>query len=272
MGCGASKVPDIIIADPEPSKEHKFLCKKKNVMSSDFEVFKDFDEHQKWLFIDKKGSIFKDPLYIVENYVREPGKKIGQHLAVAKIGDANVKIYDSKAHEDSDNSDGYSVSGDDMETEKSTTITKMKWAQTLKVKFFTDREHKTKIAEMKVKAKGKATKKVTTVTSTDEEGNESTSSSTDIKKKVKKLIYKFEYEPTVNGGAKYEVNVKGKLHGKEAELEWQSPLFHATTKGWINPKAKVTTSHSDPALGLLCGFLCAVELSPNDIADNVRIV
>ena len=59
MGCGASSVPAIILPDPVGGQENKFLCKKKNLLSSDFEVFKDFDEKQKWLFIDKKGSIFK---------------------------------------------------------------------------------------------------------------------------------------------------------------------------------------------------------------------
>jgi len=269
MGCGASSVPKEIIPDPEPGKEHKFLCKKQGLMASDFEVFKDFDEKQKWLFIDKKGSLFKDPIYILENYVRAEGKKFGQELCVAKIGDAKVKIYGAESHEDSDNSDGYSVSGD--ESESSTVVTKMKWAQTLKVKFFTDRKLEHKFAEMKVKAKGKAKKKETTTTVTDEEGNESSSTRTDITKKVKKLIYKFEYEPEVEGGAKFEIHVKGKLNGKEADLDWVCDMFTAQTKGFFNPKAKITTTYKNPGLALLCGFLCAVELSPNDIAANVVV-
>jgi len=267
MGCGSS-VPDHIIENPQPGVEHKFLCKKKNIVSSDFEVFKDFDEHQKWLFIDKKGSIFKDPVYILENYVREEGKKFGQTLCSAKIGDAKVKIYGIDTHEDSDDSDGYSDSGGE---DTDVSVTKMKWAQTLKVKFFSDRERNNKIAEMKIKAKGKAKKIVTTVTSTDADGNESSSTRTDVQKKVKKLIYKFACEETYNGGAKYEIHVKGKLNGKESHLEWVSPLFNGETKGFFNQKAKITTSFNDPGLGLLVGFLCTVELSPNDIANNVVV-
>jgi hypothetical protein len=271
MGCGASAVPKVIIPDPEANKEHKVLCKKKNILSSDFECYKDFDDKQKWFWIDKKGSIFKDPTYVLENYVRVEGSKQGQALCVAKIGDANVKIYGVQSHEDSDDSDGYSDDDDDG-VETNTEVTKMKWAQSIKIKFFTDRAKEHKIAEMKVKAKGKATKKVKTTTVTDEEGNESTSSSTDIKKKVKKLFYHFQYEPTVEGGAKFDVVVKGKLDGKEADLAWESPLFHASTKGFFNPKAQITVKPvSNPALGVLIGFLCAVELAPNDIAANVQV-
>jgi hypothetical protein len=276
MGCGGSKVPREILPDPTAGQENKFLCKKKSVFGSDFEVFKDFDDKKKWLFIDKKGSIFKDPVYILENYVREEGKKFGQTLCAAKIGDAKVKIYGADAHEDSDASQDYSVSGGEdgeggMSVDKSTVVTNMKWAQTLKVKFYSDRERKVQIAEMKVKAKGKAKKKVTTVTVTDDEGNSSSSEKTDIKKKVKKLIYKFQFEPTVEGGAQYDVVLKGSLNGKESGLEWQSPLFHATTRGGFNQKAEIVTSFSNPGLGLLVGFLCAVELAPQDIADNVKV-
>jgi hypothetical protein len=268
MGCGGSKVPAVIIPDPESGKEHKFLCKKKGMMSSDFEVFKDFDEHQKWLFIDKKGSLFKDPKYMLENYVRDE-KKQGHVICSAKVGDANVKIYGVESHDDSDDSDGYSDSGDDG-VEKDTVVTKMKWAQTLKVKFFNDRAQEHKIAEMKVKAKGKAKKKETTYTATDEEGNTSSSTKVDIQKKVKKMIYKIEFEQS-EGGAKYEVHINGKLNGKESELQWKSDLFDAKTKGWINQKVQLTTNAKDPGFALLCGFLCAVELAPNDIAANVKV-
>jgi hypothetical protein len=124
---------------------------------------------------------------------------------------------------------------------------------------------------MKVKAKGKAKKKETTVTSTDADGNESSHTNTAITKKVKKLIYHFQFEPNVLNGHKFDIQINGKLNGKEADLVWECEMFRGETKGFFNPKAKITTSHSMPGLALLCGFLCTTELSPNDIAANVVV-
>lgn len=183
MGCGASKVPAIILPDPQPDVEWKALIKRQNMIGFDFNVFQDFDEKKKWLFIDKKGSLFKGPKYILENFVREPGKKEGQCLCAAKIPleDVHVKIYGVETHEDSDDSDGYS---DDSADEATTTVkvTTMKWAQTLKAKFYRDRSFENKFAELKVKAKGKAKKKEVT-----ESENEQSKTSVTITKKVNNL-------------------------------------------------------------------------------------
>jgi len=262
--CGGSSVPKVIIPDPENGKEYKVLCKKAGMMSSDFEVFQDCDDKKKWLFIDKKGSIWKDPKYILENYVRDE-KKQGKVLASAKIGDANVKVYGHETHEDSDGSDDYSAdSGDEADVQ----TTKMKWAQKLKVKLYSDREMKTQVAEVVVKAKGKAKKIERTVTSTDEEGNESSSTSVDVKKKVKKMIYKLHF---MDGKDDCEIHLKGKFNGKESDLVWTCPVFEASTKGFFNPKVTISTKWKDTGFAFLLGFITAAELAPNDIADNVKV-
>ena len=78
------------------------------------------------------------------NQNRKEGENFGQSLAVAKVEGANVKIYGFQSHEDSDASDGCEGSDDEVDTQ--VVVTRMKWAQTLKVKFYSDRQHNNKIA------------------------------------------------------------------------------------------------------------------------------
>merc|ERR1711935_707426 len=107
--------------------------------------------------MDKEGSFWKGPTYVLENFVREEGKGQGQCLVAAKLDVTECKTYGNKTHEDSDSSD--SDSTDDEGSERKV-VTKMKWAQGIKVKFYSDRGRTKQIAEIKVKAKGKAKRTV----------------------------------------------------------------------------------------------------------------
>lgn len=278
MGCCDSKssVPDVIIPDPEPGEKCKVLFKKNGMMSRDQNVFKDGDTSQKWLMLDKEGSFWSNPTYILENFVRDESGK-GKVLAAAKLIVTEAKTYGMKTKEDSDSSE--SDSSDSQSTQE-IMVTKMKWAQAIKVKFYSDREMTDEIAEIKVKAKGKAKKTVVTTTreveDKDEEGNvtgthEEESVKTDIEKKVKKVKYvikelKGEEEPP-------KIELDGKPNKNAYKLEWKGEVFEAEieSSGWGSQEIEVKTSWKNPALGMLMGYVIAKEISPDDIKDRVHV-
>lgn len=269
MGCGTSSVPDIIIADPTPGQDCKVLFKKTGTFSRDQNVFFDMDKEKKWLLMDKSGSLFSNPTYILENFVRDnPDKKNeGQCLCAAKLEVTDAKTYGHKASDDSDSSGSDSSEDTEYEVE----VVKMKWAQAVKIKFYSDRKMDNHIATVKVKAKGKAKKTTVTTTSTDEEGNESEHVSYDIQKKCKKVKYtitemKDEEDPP-------SIKLVGKLDGKASKLEWESPCFNAEidTKNWGSDQIEVKTNWKNPTLGMLMGYIIAKDVSPDDIKDNVSV-
>lgn len=278
MGCCDSKssVPEVIIPDPEPGEHCKVLFKKNGMLSRDQNVFKDCDKSQKWLMMDKEGSFWKNPTYVLENFVRD-GEGKGQVLCAAKLEVTEARTYGRELHEDSDSSSDDST--DDQGTVDITVI-KMKWAQKIKVKFYSDRDRNEKIAEIKVKAKGKAKKTVTTVRRMvddhDEEGNktgehEEVSESTDIKKKCKKVKYvieemKGEDEPP-------KIKLDGKPNKSAYKLQWEGDVFQAEidSTGWGAQEIEVKTSWKNPGLGMLMGYIVAKEISPDDIKDRVHV-
>lgn len=278
MGCCDSKsaVPDVIIPDPEPGEKCKVLFKKNGMMSRDQNVFKDGDKSQKWLMLDKEGSFWKNPTYMLENFVRDD-KGNGKVLCAAKLIVTEAKTYGHKSKEDSDSSESDSS---DSESTKEIIVTKMKWAQEIKVKFYSDREMNDQIAEVKVKAKGKAKKTVETTTTEvedkDDEGNvtgthEEENVKTDIEKKVKKVKYtiksiKGEDEPP-------KIKLKGKPNKAAYKLEWEGDVFQAEIDSsfWGSEEIEVKTSWKNSGLGMLMGYVIAKEISPDDIKDRVSV-
>jgi len=279
MGCCDSKssVPDVIIPDPEPGEKCKVLFKKNGMMSRDQNVFKDCDKSQKWLMMDKEGSFWKNPTYILENFVRDD-KGNGKVLCSAKLEVTAAKTYGHKEKADSDSS---SEDSSDSQSTVETVVTKMKWAQEIKVKFYSDRDRTDQIAEVKVKAKGKAKKTVVTTTEEvedkDEEGNvtgthEEERVKTDIEKKVKKVKYviksiKGEEEPP-------KIKLKGKPNKSAYKLEWEGDVFQAEidSAGFFgSEEIEVKTSWKNPGLGMLMGYVIAKEISPDDIKDRVSV-
>jgi len=280
MGCGTS-VPKEIIPDPTPGQECKVLFKKTGMMSRDQYVFQDLNKEKKWLLMDKEGSLFSNPTYVLENFVRgkNPNKKNeGECLCAAKLEVTDAKTYGFETHEDSDSSEAESGEWGD---ESDVVVVKMKWQQGIKVKFYRDRERTNLIAEVKVKAKGKAKKttKTTkeTVTSTDDDGN---STSEEVEKEVvtiEKKVTKVKYTITELKGEEKEmppIKLVGKPNGKAGKLRWESPVFNAEIDpkvGFSSDQIEVHTSFKDPALGMLMGYIIAKDISPDDIKDRVAV-
>jgi hypothetical protein len=150
MGCGTS-VPKVIIPDPTPGQECKVLFKKTGTFARDQYVYQDCDKEKKWLLMDKEGSLFSNPTYVLENFVRNnPQKKNeGVCLAAAKLEVTEAKTYGFSVKEDSDESEP--DSGEWGDGDATSVTVKMKWKQVVKVKFFSDRERKECVAEVKVK-------------------------------------------------------------------------------------------------------------------------
>merc|ERR1719424_712198 len=103
--------------------------------------------------MDKEGEFWQNPTYVLENFIRKDGEKRGECLVAAKLEVTEAITYGREVHEDSDFSSDDST---DDEGETDRVVAKMKWAQKVKVKFYSDRSRNNKIAEVKVKAKGKA--------------------------------------------------------------------------------------------------------------------
>lgn len=271
MGCGSSSVPAIIIPDPEPGQKCHVLFKKTGLFSRDQNVFQDCDKTKKWLMMDKEGSLFSNPTYTLENFVRKEGEKRGECLVHAVLEVKKVKIYGIKSHSDSDSS-----GSDDSDVEETEFITKMKWKQVVECNYYSDKSKSTKLACMKVKAKGKAKKVVTVreITDRDEEGNETgthTETDTDITKKVNKV--KYVIDEMKGEDVMPEVKLKGKPNKSAYKLEWTGPVFQAEidSNGWGSQEIEVKTDYKNPSLGMLMGYVTAKEISPDDIKDNVVI-
>jgi hypothetical protein len=140
-----------------------------------------------------------------------PKKDDGQALAVCKFDTLDADAFKQsgiRTHEDSDNSDGYSVDSDrscscrfvcvlpftwcarlrhsDREEEYKQ---KCKWKLKTKSKFYLDRERTREVYTLVTKGKGKARRDVKFITNTDAEGKEFTVSSVSQKVKVKKMVY-----------------------------------------------------------------------------------
>lgn len=279
MGCCDSKssVPDVILPDPEPGQKCHVLFKKTGMMSRDQNVFMDCDKEKKWLLLDKEGGFWKGPTYVLENFVRKEGESFGECLCAAKLDVTECHTYGHKTSEDSDSSEEDSS---DTESTVDIVVTKMKWAQKIKVKFYSDRERTKQIAEIKVKAKGKAKKTVTTVTrmveDKDEEGNvtgehEEQSERQDIEKKVKKVKYVIEELEGEDSPPKIEL--EGKPNKSAYKLKWEGDVFQAEidSTGWGSQTIEVKTSYKNPTLGMLMGYIIAKEISPDDIKDKVHV-
>jgi len=280
MGCGTS-VPKEIIPDPTPGQECKVLFKKTGMLSRDQYVYKDMDKEKKWLLMDREGSLFTNPTYVLENFVRgkNPDKKNeGECLCAAKLEVTESKTYGFEAHEDSDSSEA--DSGEWVE-EVDVVVVKMKWRQTVRVKFYRDRKHTDQIAEVKVKAKGKAKKTTVvtfeSVTTVDADGNSSTNQVERVAVNIEKKVTKVKYTITEMKGEEKEmpkIKLQGKPNGKEGKLKWECPVFSAEIDpkiGFSSDQIEVVTNWKDPALGMLMGYIIAKDISPEDIKDKVVV-
>jgi hypothetical protein len=280
MGCGTS-VPKEIIPDPTPSQECKVLFKKTGMMSRDQYVYQDLNKEKKWLLMDKEGSLFSNPTYVLENFVRgkNPNKKNeGECLCAAKLEVTEAKTYGFETHEDSDSSEAESG---EWGEESDVVVVKMKWRQGIKVKFYRDRERTDMIAEVKVKAKGKAKKttKTTmeTVTTTDSDGNSSSEEVERVAVTIEKKVTKVKYTITElkdEGKELPPIKMEGKPNGKAGKLRWESPVFNAEIDpkgGFSSDQIEVHTNWKNPALGMLMGYIIAKDISPDDIKDKVVV-
>jgi len=280
MGCGTS-VPKEIIPDPTPGQECKVLFKKTGTFSRDQYVYQDLNKEKKWLLMDKEGNLFDNPKYVLENFVRgkNPDKKNeGECLCAAKLEVTEAKTYGFETHEDSDSSEAESG---EWGVEVDVVVTKMKWRQGIKVKFYRDRAHTNLLAEVKVKAKGKAKKttKTTmeTVTTTDSDGNTSSQEVERIAVNIEKKVTKVKYTITELKGEEKEmphIKLVGKPNGKAGKLVWESPVFKAEIDpktGFSSDQIEVHTNWKDPALGMLMGYIIAKDISPDDIKDKVVV-
>jgi len=280
MGCGNS-APAVIIPDPTPGQECKVLFKKTGMLSRDQFVYQDQDKEKKWLLMDKEGNLFSNPSYVLENFVRgkNPDKKNeGECLCAAKLEITESKTYGFSAHEDSDSSED--DSGDWVE-ESDKVVEKMKWRQTVRVKFYRDRGHSDQLAEVKVKAKGKA-KKTTIitmedVTSVDGDGNSTTTQVERVSINIEKKCTKVKYSIVDMKGEEKEmpkIKLQGKPNGKEGNLRWECPLFDAEIDpkiGFSSDQIVVHTNWKDPALGMLMGYIIAKDIAPEDIKEKVIV-
>ena len=173
MGCCCSfesEVPENILPDPAVGDQANFYTKKVGAFSKDVEVYKDEERKEKWLLVNQEGGLFDGELKVtVENYVRTGEGKSGDgeclcHAVMDKLDSDNYKYYDGEIEVDTDDSDFSADSDEGEEDVDGVKITvKTKWACKTTVKFYEDRACTKKLAELKVKAKGKAKKKTTKV-------------------------------------------------------------------------------------------------------------
>ena len=293
MGCCASVpgVPDVILPDPDACDEQnqaiKFYCKPSGTFSSNYTVLKGDKEGPVWLFLRKRGKMFKDDINIVlENFVRTDSENPdeGQALSVCKFDTLDSQAYKFyggcfDAFQDSDDSDGYSADEGDWSAAGDTDRQGGKFRFVTKSKFFTDRKYKNKVAEIKVKAKGKVKRTVNwnkrdiTDANGVVTGHEWVASqSREIK--VKKLVYKFvTIDPATGAEAEVPIHLHGSLNSAASENKWESPMFNCKVKGgFFSSDKPVITTNKGPnfghALSLMAGYVCSIELSPQDVKEN----
>lgn len=277
MGCGSSSVPAVIIPDPTPGQKCHVLFKKTGMFASDQNVFQDCDKEKKWLMMDKEGSLFTNPTYTLENFVRpvdangKVGKR-GQCLCKAKLKVTEARTYGFELHEDSDSSS--EDSGGDVDVD----VLKMKWAQAVKCEFFNDRDMKEEIATVKVKAKGKAVRFKITKTVEDRDANGNVTGTHEevsyrVEKKVKKVKYMVTEMKGIDKANLPPIILEGKPNKSAYKLKWTGPLFKAEidSNGWGSQEIIVDTDYTNPALGMLMGYVIAKEISPDDIKDKVNV-
>ena len=292
MGCCASVpgVPDVILPDPDKCDEQnqpiKFYCKPSGMLSSNMTVLKGDKEGPVWLFLRKRGKMFKDDINIVlENFVRTDSEnpEEGQALCVCKfdtLDSSAYKFYGGcfEAFEDSDGSDGYSADEGDWSS-GALDVQSGKFRFVTKSKFFSDRKHKDKVAEIKVKAKGKVKRSVVWSKRDVTDANGAVTGfewhgAQHREVKVKKLVYKLV---TVDASSGVEQEVPVHLHGSlnsaASENKWESPMFNCKVKGGFFAADKpVITTNKAPnfshALALMVGYVCSIELSPSDVREQ----
>eukprot|EP01006_Ploeotia_vitrea_P016118 TRINITY_DN46612_c0_g1_i1.p1 TRINITY_DN46612_c0_g1~~TRINITY_DN46612_c0_g1_i1.p1 ORF type:complete len:283 (-),score=33.70 TRINITY_DN46612_c0_g1_i1:176-1024(-) len=281
MGCGGS-VPKVIIPNPEPNTTHKALIKKKGVTLRDYEVYKDFNTSQKWLFIRRHNnspllSTTRNFSYFLENFVRSQGNKEGECLISAKEEDTEIKIDTVIAHEDSDSSSDSADSVDWSGTQPQASFyysTEMRWRKTLKTTIYADREQQKKIGRLKIKGKGKAVKYF--YEDEDDEGD--VKKWTNCIKQIKKMKYTLFYgnkekrEGDDHSDYEHEIPIKLKGKFRYQKRKLVSDMFTVTTKEGQKGGFKIKTEvHpcEHPSLALLVSCLCA-EYGPSDILHGVK--
>eukprot|EP00727_Mastigamoeba_balamuthi_P014094 m51a1_g9307 hypothetical protein (834) ;mRNA; f:83729-87452 len=231
MGCCGSK-PEVIIADPKGPGPHQFLCKAAAKAPGCYEVFKDWDEGQRWLFVRVSGRLFEECTFTLENFVRDQNRR-GQVLCFAAVGETVVKQY-QQDQRDSDSSGGYSSDGGAPAASASSS----KWTLKTSVRLWKDAQQQAALGTLHVKAKGR----------TPAAGSG----------RVKRLIYTWVPEEVPGGfGARRPERFKaaGRL-SRSGKVHWESSLFEAEHEGFADPRARITVMRClDPCLGLLAGFL-----------------
>jgi hypothetical protein len=90
--------------------------------------------------------------------------------------------------------------------------------------------------------------------------------------KVKKLVYKFV---AIADGVETEIpiHLHGSLNSTASENKWESPMFSCKVKGgfFSSDKPVITTNRGQNfthALALMVGYVCSIELSPQDVKEN----
>ena len=313
MGCCSSipGVPDVIIPDPV-GPPCVFYCKPSGAFSSNMTVLQGNKDGPTWLFLRKRGKMFKDDINIVlENFIRTDPEHPdeGKALCVCKFDSLDSQAYkfyggSFDSWQDSDNSDGYSADEGDF---SSVDVDKQsgKFMFVTKSKFFSDRAMKTKIAEIKVKAKGKVkrtvrwTKRDITDAQTQAVTGHEWISQVHSEVKVKKLIYKFVTIDAASGAeCEVPITLHGSLNSSAASNKWESPMFQVCPipppppplsplkpnppphlhlqcqiqGGFFSSDKPIITTQEAPnfthALSLLAGYVCSIELSPEDVRSN----
>jgi len=272
--------PEDIVPDPTGAATF-FLCKQ-GLLSSNYKVHQD-DKHGKlWMLLRKHGKWGSDDcLFVLENFVRtNPEKKDeGQALAVCKFDtlDADAyKQYASTSHDDSDNSDGYSIDSDPDDGDWGDTVQRTKWRFKTKSKFYTDRSRKDHVFSLTTKAKGKSRREVDFHTS-EQDGQQTTTVSVSYKHKVKKLIYTLTPVLKSPEGAEVDgpgvpVELHGSLNKNPSGLKWVSPMFSADLKGRFIQEVTVKANEGfPPAMSCLIAYVLTIELSPDDVVKNLHL-
>jgi hypothetical protein len=255
-------------------------------MSSDYEVFADKGNKDKWLFIDQQGSFWDDECkYYVENYVRNPpdgGNGSGECLAGCKFEKLEYKYHSwdtdvDTVYVDSDGDDSdFSDSGDEEDAVGFEAEQECKWKAQSYVYLYKDRALTERLAKCKVKAKGKAKKKKIQVTQEvdvpDGEGGTRKEMRTTTDYKYKTKCKKFFYHFKVGDGDDDEetpIKLHGKWNGNPTNLEWKSPLFDSEIpKGTWTTCPHIKTKGQNPGMELLIGFLVVSQLKPDDIVSH----
>jgi len=273
MGCGPSAPPKPSVIIPDPIEPSVFALKKATGLGNDYEVRKDTESGDLWLYIRRFGSLFdEDATYVLENFQRPDNSNEGKILAVAKLDKFSVddyRQYDSNVHDDSDSSAGSEDSDDDG---KENIEQNAKWLYKGTCKFYKDKESTQAAATLRIKAKGIAKRKLQFK---DNEGKEE-KIKISRRVRVKKFVYKLEVDGAGGEGESNAVPVKltGRInHPTSDGLHWESPLFDANSSGFLSPTTivKTTDKTKDQGLSLLIGFVIARELEPNEVTKNVHI-